>query len=72
MDVEDSTVELFKDLLRGSGILEGDEICVGGKVIHNDHDRWITIRFVERAGEVSGLSLVGFVGLRDSKRASIG
>jgi len=52
MDVEDSTVELFKDLLRGSCIREGDEMCVGGKVVHNDHDRCITIRFVERAGEV--------------------
>jgi len=52
MDIEDGTVEFLKDLLRGGRILEGHEMCVGGKAVHNDHDRCIAIRFVERAGEV--------------------
>jgi len=52
IDIEDGTVEFLKDLLRGSRVLEGDEICVGGKAVHNDHDRCIAIRFVKGAGEV--------------------
>jgi len=54
MNVEESTVEFLEDLLRGSSILEWDEMCVGGKAVHNDHDRCIAIRFVERAGKVYG------------------
>jgi len=52
MDIEDSTVKLLEDLLRGSRVLEGYEVCVGGKAVHNDHDRCVAIRFVKRAAEV--------------------
>ena len=54
MDIEDSAVEFFKDLLRGSGVLDGGEMRVGGKAVHDDHDRCISIGFVKRAGEVNG------------------
>jgi len=54
MVVKDSTVELFQDFLRGSCVLVGFEICVGGKAVHNDHNRCIAIGFVERACEVCG------------------
>jgi len=54
MDIKDGTVEFLKDLLRGGRILEADEMCVGGKAVHNKHDRCIATRFVERAGEVYG------------------
>ena len=54
VDVEDSTVEFLKDVLKGGRVLEGDEMCVGGKVVHNDHDRCIAIGFVKGAGEVYG------------------
>jgi len=54
VDIEDSTVEFLEDLLRGSGVLEWDEMCVGGKAVHNDHNRCIAIGFVKRAGEVYG------------------
>ena len=37
-----------------SHVVDGDEMCVGGKVVYNDHDGCIAIRFVERAGEVYG------------------
>jgi len=52
MYIQDSAVEFLKDLLRGGCVLEGDEMCVGGKVVHNYHDRCIAIRFVKGAGEV--------------------
>jgi len=54
MDVEDTTVEFLEDLLRGSSVLEWDEMCVGGKAVHYDHDRYIPIGFVKRASEVYG------------------
>jgi len=72
MDIEDSTVEFLEDLLRGSGVLEWDEMCVGGKAVHNDHDRCIAIGFVKRTSEVYGQGLVGFVGVREGKGSSIG
>jgi len=52
MDVEDTSVEFLEDLLRGSSALEWDEMCVGGKPAHYDHDRCIAISFVKRAGQV--------------------
>jgi len=52
MEVEDSGVKFLEDLLRGSCVVKGDEMCVGGKAVHNDDDRCIAIGFVERAGEV--------------------
>jgi len=54
VDIEDSTVEFLEDLLRCSGVLEWDEMCVGGEAVHNDHDRCIAIGFVKRAGEGYG------------------
>jgi len=54
MDIEYSTVEFLKDLFRGGHVLEGDERCVGGKAVHNDHDGCIAIRIVKWAGEVCG------------------
>ena len=54
MGVEDSAIKLLEDLVRGSRVLEGYELCVGSKVVHNDHDRCIAIGFVKRAGEVYG------------------
>jgi len=52
MDIEDSTVKFLENILRGSSVLEWDEMCVGGKVVHYDHDRCIAIGFVKRVGEV--------------------
>jgi len=52
MDVEDSTVEFVEDLFRASSVLEWDEMWVGGKVVHYDHERCTALRFVKRAGEV--------------------
>ena len=52
--MEDSAIKLLEDLLRGSSVLEGDEMCVGGTVVHSDHDRCIGIGFVKRVGEVYG------------------
>jgi len=72
MDIEDSAVKFLEDPVRGRGVLEGDEMCVAGKVVHNNHDRCIAIGFVERAGEVYGWGLVGFVGLREGKGSSTG
>jgi len=54
MDIEDSAVKLLEDLLRCSCVLEWDEMCLGGKAIHYDHDGCIAIGFVKRAGEVYG------------------
>jgi len=54
MDIKDGAIKLLEDLLRGSSVLEGDEMRVGGKAVHNDHDRCIAIRFVKGAGEVYG------------------
>ena len=54
VDIENSTVEFLEYLLRGSRVLEEDEVCVGGKAVYNDHDRCVAIGFVERAGEVYG------------------
>jgi len=54
MDIEDSTVEFLEDLFRGSGAHERDEICVGGKAVHYDHDRCIATGFVKGAGKVYG------------------
>jgi len=54
MDVKDSTVEFLEDLLRGSCVLEWDEMCVGSKAVHYDHDRCIAIGLVKKAGEVYG------------------
>jgi len=72
MDIEDSAIKLLEDLLSGSNVFEGDEMCVGGKAVHNDNDGCMLIGVVERAGEVYGYSLVGFVGLREGKGSSIG
>jgi len=52
MDIEGSAIKFLENLLRGSSVFEGDELCLGGKAGHNDHDRCIAIRFVERASEV--------------------
>jgi len=54
MDVKDSAVEFLEDLLRGSSVLEFNEMTVGGKAVHYDHDRCIAIGFVKRAGQVYG------------------
>jgi len=54
MDVKDSGVEFLEDLFRASSVLEWNEMCVGGKAVHYDHDRCIAIGFVKRAGEVYG------------------
>jgi hypothetical protein len=54
MDIEDGTVELLKDLFRCSGVLKRDEVCVGGKAVHNDHDGTVAIGFVKGTGEVNG------------------
>jgi len=43
VDIEDSTVEFLEDLHRGSSILEWDEMCVQGEVVHYDLDRCIAI-----------------------------
>ena len=34
MDIEESAVKFLEDLLRGRGVLEGDEMCVVGKAVH--------------------------------------
>jgi len=39
MDVKESAVEFLEDLFRGSSVLEWNEMCVGGKSVHCDHDR---------------------------------
>jgi len=52
MDIKDSAVEFLEDLYRGCSILEWNEMCVGGKAVHYDHDTGIAIGFVKRAGEV--------------------
>jgi len=52
MDIEDSTVEFLEDLISSSRVLEGYEMCIGGKAAHNDHDRYLAIGFVKRSGEV--------------------
>jgi len=49
VDLEDTTGEFLKDLLRGGRVLEEDEMCVGDKAVPNDHDRCIAIRFVKGA-----------------------
>jgi len=72
MDVKDSAVEFLEDLFRGRSILEWDEMSVGGKAVHYDHDRYLAIGFVTRAGEVYGSGLVGYVGVREGKGTSIG
>jgi len=54
VDVEDSTVEFLKDLLRGRRVLEDHEMGVGVKEVHNDSDRCIAIGFVKLAREVYG------------------
>jgi len=54
MDIEDSAVKLVQDLLRGSHVFKGGEMCLEGKAVHNDHDRCMAIGFVERAGEENG------------------
>jgi len=54
MDVEESTVEFLEDLLHGGSVFEGDEVCVGDKVVHDDYDRCIAIRLVKGASEVYG------------------
>jgi len=71
MDIKDSAVEFLEDFFRGSSVLERNEMCVGGKAVHYDHDRCIAIGFVERAGEVYGQGFVGFVGVRAGKGSSI-
>jgi len=71
MDIKDSTVEFLEDLLTGSRVLEWDELCAGGKAVHYDHDRCITMGFVTGASDVYGKGLVGFVGVREGKGSSI-
>ena len=53
MDIEDCAIEFLKDFLRGGSVLKWDEMCLGGKAVHNDHDGCIAIGLVERAGEVN-------------------
>jgi len=72
VDIEDSTVEFLEYLLRGRRVLVGERVCIGGNAVHDDHDRCIALKFVERAGEVYGERLVGFVRLREGKGSSIG
>jgi len=72
MDVKDSAIEFLEDLFRRSSVLEWNEVCEGGKAVHYDHDRCIAIGFVNRAGEVYGLGLVDFVGVREGKGSSKG
>jgi len=38
VDVEDSTVEFLKDLLRGGRVLDRDQMGVAGKGVYNHHD----------------------------------
>jgi len=52
MDIKGRAIKFVENLLRGSSVFEGDELCLGGKAVHNDHDRCKAIGFVERAGEV--------------------
>ena len=54
MDIEDGAIESLKDFFGGSGVLKWDEMCVGGKALHNDHDGCIAIGFVKEAGQVNG------------------
>jgi len=54
MDIEDCPVKLLEDLPRGSRVLKGDEMCVGGKAVHYAHDTCIAIRFVKGASQVYG------------------
>jgi len=54
MDVKDITVEFLKAFLRGGCVIQGDEMRVGGKVVHNDHDGCIAIGLVKGAGKVYG------------------
>jgi hypothetical protein len=37
MYIEDGCLECFKHYF-GGGVLEGDEVCIGGKAIHDDYD----------------------------------
>jgi len=65
MDIEDSLFEFIKDFLRGGCIFERDEMGVGGKSLHNDHDSCVSIGFAEGASEVYGQGLIGFVRCRE-------
>jgi len=65
MDIADSHFEFRKDFLRGGCIFKRDEMGVGGKSVHNDHDGCISIGFVEGSSEVYSDRLVGFVRCRE-------
>ena len=72
MDIEDSTVQFLKDLLRGSSVLEWHKMYVGGKAVHYDHHRGLAIGFVKGAGEVFGKGWVRFDRVREGKGSSQG
>jgi len=61
MDIEDRFFEFIKDFLIGGCMFKRNEMSVGGKSVHNDHDSCVSIGFVEGASEVYGEGLVGFV-----------
>ena len=42
-------------------------MSVRGKAVHNDHDSYVIIGFVERAGEVDCQGLVDFVRVREGE-----
>jgi hypothetical protein len=65
MDIKDSLFEFIKDFFRGGCIFKRDEMGVGGKSVHNDHDSCVSIGFVEGASEVYGEGLIGFVRCRE-------
>jgi len=64
MDIEDSLLEFIKDFLRGGGIFKRNEMGVGGKSVHNNHDSCVSIGFVEWSSEVYSEGLIGFVRCR--------
>jgi len=51
MYIQDSAIGFLENLLKGSSILKGEEMYLGGKPVHIDHDGYIAIRFVKGAGE---------------------
>ena len=62
---EASLFEFIKDFLRGGYVFKREEMGVGGKPVHNDHDSCVSIGFVEGTSEVYGEGLIGFVRCRE-------
>jgi len=67
MDIEECLFKFLKDFLRGGCIFKRNEMSVGGKSVHNNHDRCVYIGFVEGDSEVYGEGLVGFVRCREGE-----